>query len=267
MMYPGGQALNFSVYTKMLGFNSAFLGVFGNDAIANHNINVLKELSIDISHCRFYDGENGYAVVDLIDGERVFITSNKGGILKSNPINLSQEDLNYLSNFDIIHTSNNSYMDSQLETLASLGSVLSYDFSTAWKDDLQTANICKHINFGFMSCAELSVQEVKNQMESAHTMGTDIVVATRGSKNTFVYNGERFFTSSPREIQAVDTLGAGDSFIATFITSFVQNIWHHEELHEKEYVKRMNDCLEIANDMAAKTCMMMGAFGYGTKLV
>jgi len=29
----------------------------------------------------------------------------------------------------------------------------------------------------------------------------------------------------------------------------------------------MNDCLEIANDMAAKTCMMMGAFGYGTKLV
>ena len=28
IMYPGGQAMNFSVYAKMLGAQSAYLGVF-----------------------------------------------------------------------------------------------------------------------------------------------------------------------------------------------------------------------------------------------
>ena len=29
-MFPGGQALNFAVYAKMLGVESAFMGVFGS---------------------------------------------------------------------------------------------------------------------------------------------------------------------------------------------------------------------------------------------
>ena len=31
MMFPGGQALNFSVYAKMLGAESSYMGVFGDD--------------------------------------------------------------------------------------------------------------------------------------------------------------------------------------------------------------------------------------------
>ena len=34
-MYPGGQAVNFAVYAGMLGVKSDFMGVFGNDAIAD----------------------------------------------------------------------------------------------------------------------------------------------------------------------------------------------------------------------------------------
>ena len=35
IMYPGGQAMNFSVYAKMLGASSAYMGVFGRDAVAD----------------------------------------------------------------------------------------------------------------------------------------------------------------------------------------------------------------------------------------
>ena len=41
IMYPGGQAMNFSVYAKMLGAQSAYLGVFGKDRVAEHIISVL----------------------------------------------------------------------------------------------------------------------------------------------------------------------------------------------------------------------------------
>ena len=33
IMYPGGQAMNFSVYAKMLGADAAYMGVFGRDEV------------------------------------------------------------------------------------------------------------------------------------------------------------------------------------------------------------------------------------------
>ena len=44
IMYPGGQAMNFSVYAKMLGADAAYMGVFGRDEVADHVIRTLDEL-------------------------------------------------------------------------------------------------------------------------------------------------------------------------------------------------------------------------------
>jgi sugar/nucleoside kinase (ribokinase family) len=43
-MYPGGNALNFAVFARQLGYSSAYLGVFGDDAPAAHVYQVA-------SHC------------------------------------------------------------------------------------------------------------------------------------------------------------------------------------------------------------------------
>ena len=37
-MFPGGQALNFSVYAKQLGADVSYMGVFGTDQEAAHVI-------------------------------------------------------------------------------------------------------------------------------------------------------------------------------------------------------------------------------------
>jgi len=36
IMFPGGNALNFSVFSAMLGCDSAYLGIFGTDVAASH---------------------------------------------------------------------------------------------------------------------------------------------------------------------------------------------------------------------------------------
>ena len=77
IMYPGGQAMNFSVYAKMLGANSAYMGVFGRDAVADHIIRTLDELVVDHSGCRQYEGENGYAKVRVIDGPGVYLQQQR----------------------------------------------------------------------------------------------------------------------------------------------------------------------------------------------
>ena len=50
-MYPGGNALNFAAYAAMLGHNAAYLGIFGNDAAAEHVMQVLDKVGVKWPHC------------------------------------------------------------------------------------------------------------------------------------------------------------------------------------------------------------------------
>ena len=116
IMYPGGQAMNFSVYAKMLGGAVCVpRRFFGKDRVAEHIISVLDEIGIDHSRCRQYAGENGYAKVRLENGDRQFIMSNRGGIVNEHPLDLKAEDISYIREFSLVHTSNNGHFDSQLE--------------------------------------------------------------------------------------------------------------------------------------------------------
>ena len=54
MMYPGGQALNIAVNTKLCGAHSAFIGAFGDDYIADHMKKTMDEIGLDYSHSHFY---------------------------------------------------------------------------------------------------------------------------------------------------------------------------------------------------------------------
>ena len=83
IMYPGGNALNFAVFAAKLGVRSAFLGAFGDDMEGRFVASVLRELGIDISRCRTFEGENGCARVELRDGDRVFLGSNRCGVLRT----------------------------------------------------------------------------------------------------------------------------------------------------------------------------------------
>ena len=43
MMYPGGQAMNIAVNTKMLGAQTGFIGPMGDDYVADHIKNTLDD--------------------------------------------------------------------------------------------------------------------------------------------------------------------------------------------------------------------------------
>lgn len=269
MMYPGGQALNFAVYCKQMGMDAAYMGVFGDDLVANHIIKTLNKLDIDISQCKHVQGENGYAIVDLIEGDRVFLHSNKGGVSRTDPLEITAEHLDYLKKFHIIHTSNNSYINNQLDKLTTLDAIISYDFSTSWKDYETTKYICEKIDFAFISCSDLSEANIKKILKTMNDYGANIIVATRGADGAIIYDGDTFFLSKPKLVEAVDTLGAGDSYAAAFVTSYVASIGKkkNEKMSKKKYSELVNKCIDNANSFSAKTCMTMGAFGYGTEIV
>lgn len=249
-MFPGGQALNFSVYAKQLGADASYMGVFGTDQEAAHVIRTLDELGIEHGRCRQYEGENGCARVTLEDGDRVFLGSNKGGIAKERLLQLDEEDLKYISGFSHVHTSNNSHFDSQLSLVKSTGVSLSYDFSGQWKEEEKVAAVAPYADYVFLSCGSVSEEEARDVCRRMKKAGCRKIIATRGSHGAVYYDGEQFLVQPPKLVKAVDTLGAGDSFAAAFLLSVLKG-------------ETADRALPAGAEFAAKTCLVQGAFGFG----
>ena len=204
-MYPGGQAVNFAVYARMLGAESDFMGVFGKDAVADHVQASLDAHGVGHSHCRIYEGENGFARVTLVDGDRVFKGSNKGGVLQQHPIYLEKEDLEYADGFNLIHTTNNGFTDGLLPALHGLSPLVSYDFSYRWNEEDRVERVCPYIDFAFLSCSDLNDEETEKLCRKLYEKGCSVVTATRGSKGATVFDGERFYCQLPDYVTPVDT--------------------------------------------------------------
>lgn len=257
-MFPGGNALNFSVYASMLGCDSAYIGVFGSDNAARHVQQTLAELGVDTSHCRSVSGPNGDAILKIIDGERIFISSNKGGVSKTIPMAFIFDNLEYLRSFSIVHTSAYSYMDRYLPELQQLNGPISYDFSDDF-DREHALSLCKYIDFGFFSCREWTKEEVRKLLENAVNAGCTIAMATRGPHEVILFKGQTWFYQAPEAIEPIDTLGAGDAFITGFLISYVKGL-DNPELHTDELITYS---LKKAASFAAEICQVRGAFGHG----
>lgn len=265
-MYPGGQALNFAAYAKMLGAEASYMGVFGRDEVADHVINTLDELGVEHERCRQYEGENGYAKVTLVDGDRVFLGSNKGGIAKERPLILTEEDLDYIETFSHVHTSNNSHFDTQLPKLHERGISLSYDFSGQWTDENRVNTVAPYICYGFLSCGTIPAEEAQEICKKIYSAGCPMVIATRGSLGSMLYDGTAFFEQKPRLVEAVDTLGAGDSFATAFLVSFVESLEKEPDKMKNDrafYETELKKAMEKGAEFASRTCMVRGAFGHG----
>ena len=191
-MFPGGNALNFSVYASMLGCESAYLGVFGSDTAADHVQQTLAETGVDTSHCRREEGPNGRAILSIEDGERVFISSNEGGVSKSMPMEYIFDDLDYLNTFSIMHTSAYSYLDDHLARLQSLAPLISYDFSDDF-DATQALPLCRFVDIGFFSCADWTEAAGMDLLEKAVSRGCSLAVATRGPHEAILFDGQSWF--------------------------------------------------------------------------
>ncbi|MEW9668395.1 PfkB family carbohydrate kinase [Ammoniphilus sp. 3BR4] len=254
LMYPGGNALNVAVRSKRNGAEAcAYLGLMGNDPSAELVTKSASQEGIDISRVRRVFGPNGEAVVSLNEeGDRVFVGTNRGKRVQSLlTLRLTEEDLDYINGYDLIHTSVNSDIEHELPRLAH--KAISFDFSTSkrWTREY-LEQVCPYLTYAFFSGSDMSLDEIESLIEDVHRLGVIIVGVTRGAQHAiFSERGERF-EQPPIPIQVVDTMGAVDSFIAGFLTSFQD----HQD---------MKAALLQAAQSAAVTCGYFGAFGYGTK--
>jgi len=259
-MFPGGNALNFSVYATMLGCEAAYMGVFGNDDAAAHVQRTLTNLGVDTSHCISADGPNGRAELTHQDGERIFLGSNEGGISKTVPMAFIFDDVDYLESFSLAHTSAYSYIDTALPRLQALDLPISYDFSDDF-DAEHALSLCLYLDFGFFSCADLTNAATKALLKEAACRGCKLVTATRGAAGAILFDGQSWFEQAPHPVTPTDTLGAGDAFITGFLVTYAGG-QGDKAIRPASLIE---NALEKAASFAAETCLVQGAFGHGLR--
>lgn len=255
-MYPGGNALNFAAYAAMLGHNAAYLGIFGNDAAAEHVMQVLDKVGVKWPHCLQVAGENGCAQLKIEEGERIFLGSNAGGIRKTTSMDFIFQHEQYQREFDLIHSGCYSYMETHLPQLRELNIPVSFDFS----DDFvleQALPLCRYVDFAFFSCADYSLAQTREIVQQAQASGSRIVCATRGDEGAILFDGQDWYQQAPDYVTPVDTMGAGDAFITAFICHFLAQ----PKGNKREAITKS---LQKAAAFSAQICLKEGAFGYGT---
>ena len=213
-MYPGGQCVNTCVYVKMNNMESAYLGKYGDDEVAACVQDTLKEIGIDDSHCRRYEGENGFALVTLKETDRVFLGSNKGGIAKEHDFGFTKEDLEYIKGFHLIYTNLNSYIEKELPVLYYTGVPVAYDFSKRLEQE-SNDEIIPYLDYAFFSY-DRDDEYIRNFMVKTNEKGAKTVVAMLGEYGSLAYENGKFYKLDAEKVEVVNTVGAGDSYIAAF---------------------------------------------------
>jgi sugar/nucleoside kinase (ribokinase family) len=259
-LYPGGNALNFAVFAAELGCQSAYMGVFGDDLAGRHVRRAAAAKGLDISQCRVERGENGHAYVELREGERRFLRSNRGGVSREKPLQIDAAALDYIAAFNLVCTSVHSYINHALPLIKASGVKLAYDLSERRDAELLAA-VCPHLDFAFSSCGKLSPSETLDFIQTLHACGAPMVLATRGAEGALFSDGRQVFSQAAVNLdRVIDTMAAGDGFLTAFLVNLLQ------KQAASPWDLAVQEALRSAAAFSAKVCQWEGSWGMGLDL-
>ena len=282
LMFPGGNALNFSVYSSQLFCQSAFVGVIADDNFSRLIIKALDVRKIDRSMCRFVQGASWLCSTRLENGERTISDDNDGGVVKRHPLKLDECLLDYIRGFDIVHTNVNGHLGNEIRKLKQVNVPVIYDYSDFWESESDLLSICPFIDFAFFSGKKLPRDELKRLLKVLVNNGCELAICTIGKDGAIVYDGLRYYIEKPynAEGEVVDTLGAGDSFLTGFIVNYIEGRKRFNNIvagNKNKYCTQddvnsyrkalIKSSIHTGNLLAIKNCMVLGAFGDGATLV
>lgn len=266
IMFPGGNAVNFAVYAKESGMDAALLLNFADDEEADHIINSMKNIGIDLTGCtREFGATTERCDVNLVDGDRVFIEDDYRETKAAPPL-LTEKDLRHLDTYALIHSGCYAGVESEIIKLKDIKGLVTFDFSVEpeFKEDDYLKQICPYVDMALFSCEGMDVDEIHALQKKVYDMGTKYILTTKGTEGQILFDGEKYYTGIVELVEAVDTMGAGDSFFTSFVCTLLKEGWTKD-------TKLTDEMIDIAFRTAARfsanNCLREGAFGYAKEIV
>lgn len=245
-MYPGGNEVNVASLISRHGIPSSYLGWLGKDIYGDLLLGALEIEGVDSSHCYVKDDVTTFTEIYLENGERRFGNVRRGASTRST---LSDDDLDFILSHDVLHTSYYSRME-EFISLNHEKMLISFDF-TELADEKYLSDNLKFVDIAILPLEGGS--DIESVMERYHNMGAKIILVTMGSKGAYAYDGQLYYQPAILGDKIVDSLGAGDSFIARFLAEYLRDT-------------PIGEAMALATKSAFETCQYYGAFGHGISI-
>ncbi len=218
MAFPGGNPVNFAVYFVRMGGEASYTGAVGNDKYGKIMIEALDKKGVDTSHVKILPGSTAITHVELTDGER-FLGDYEEGVLAD--FKLSDEDIDFLCSHDLVATGIWGMIEKDLGKIKARGVPVAFDFANKLSDPVVDVAI-GNTDYAFFASDDGDTQEIRDFMKKMHARGPRIVTVTLGEKGSIAYDGKAFTTFGIVPCKVVDTMGAGDSYIAGFLMGILE---------------------------------------------
>lgn len=273
----GGAPANVCAAFARLGGKSAFLSQLGDDPFGHKIARELEACGIDLSHLAFTDkASTALAFVSLEeDGSRTFSFYRKPSAdLLYSP---EQIDPAWFADAFALHYCSVSLVDSPMRYahLAAIsaareaGAIVSFDPNLRfplWPDrDMLRGTVLQFLplsNILKISDEELEFLTGTADIEAALPQllvgDVQLVVYTCGSSGAHAYTHTAHGFSPCRKVRAVDTTGAGDGFIGSFLWQLERDGVTRNKL-EKLSKTKLNEYLAFSNQFCGISVQTNGA--------
>lgn len=268
----GGAPANVAAVISRLGGKGLFCGKVGKDAFGSFLEDTLVSHGVDCSLLiKDSSASTTLAFVSLqADGERDF--SFIRGADKN--LNISDIEISKIENSSIFHFgSATGFLDGNLkDTYYKLldyaiekNKIISFDPNyrdAFWKNNKEdfiknSMFFIKHCHILKISEEELhlltDIKDISTAVNFLHKCGAKIIAVTLGKNGTFISNGLQNEIIPSIKITSIDSTGAGDAFIGSFLYYIEKN---NLDLTDFDLIK---NCVNKSNIIAAKVCTKMGA--------
>ncbi|MDY0873785.1 PfkB family carbohydrate kinase [Dongia rigui] len=239
LMTVGGNALNVAAQWCRNGWQSRYFGAVGNDAEGEALLEEIEKIGLAPSDVDFKPGDTAVTLLREEAGDRQFLLESFGVGENFMP---SEAHYRIICTADWVHLGTNANPD-LVRRLVADRAPFSLDVSTA-----HLALPLKGVPLVFASGPDDVRASVAPIFDTIKAAGGSQVVVTCGSRGAYMDDGKARYHAAADPVRVFDTCGAGDSFIATFLSAT-----RGEGLAPPEALRK-------AASAASETCTHLGGF-------
>ncbi len=227
--YPTGNVVDTGVNLKKLGADVSIISTTGSDENGRWMIESLEKEGLDLSHLKVKEGMTAVTYMDMDGNDRIH-GDYVEGVLED--IEFDEEDVRFACGHDLVHTALWGKAEKVLPAIAESGVPIAFDYADRLDHELVEATLpC--VTYGFYSYHNGRDGFIEDFLKDKVERGMKIAVATFGEQGSLACNRDGFHVGHVVPARkVVNTVGAGDSFIAGFLYGILSG-WSVEECLKK----------------------------------
>lgn len=210
--YLSGNIVDTGVHLSRMGVPTEVVTAVGTDQWGEAFQVVLAEEGLDISGLQVLQGATAVTHMSL-DGLNRVHGDYEEGVLAN--MQFGDEEWERAGDATLVHSALWGNAEKGLPKAKQAGALISFDFADRVTHPL-IMELAGVVDYAFFSFAE-PTPEVDEFLQSRIAEGARCVVATFGEKGSRAFDGDKFYDCGIVPAQVVNTVGAGDAYIAGFL--------------------------------------------------